>query len=187
MDLFAFSEAGRPADDPDVLALVNGYRRHPDDSALVRVHSACFTGDVLESGKCDCGPQLRMSLDAIGRAPWGILVYLARQEGRGIGLVRKLQAYALQDEGLDTVSANQVLHLAVDARDYGSAAWTLRYLGAARVWLITNSPDKVRGLGEHGIAIEGVQRLPSHKGTFSRGYVADKTTLFGHRFVDGAS
>jgi GTP cyclohydrolase II len=184
MDLYAFARDSRTREDPEILALVNGYRQDADHVAVVRVHSACFTGDVLGSGKCDCGPQLRTSLDLIARSPWGILIYLARQEGRGIGLVRKIQAYALQDEGLDTVAANQVLHVAVDAREYSVAAAALRYLDAVRIWLLTNSPDKVEGLRTSGIEVVGVQRMPSYRGTFSSAYIRDKERMFGHRFVD---
>jgi 3,4-dihydroxy 2-butanone 4-phosphate synthase/GTP cyclohydrolase II len=120
---------------------------------LVRVHSECLTGDVLGSRRCDCGEQLELALAAIALEGRGALVYVRGHEGRGIGLGRKLQAYALQDRGLDTVEANVELGLPVDARDYHVPAQILRDLGMRRVRLLTNSPDKVAQLGEYGIEI----------------------------------
>jgi GTP cyclohydrolase II len=124
---------------------------------LVRVHSECLTGDVLGSLKCDCGPQLHAALEAIRGDGWGILIYL-RQEGRGIGLINKLRAYALQDQGFDTVDANLRLGFAVDERDFAVAARMLALLGIDRVRLLTNNPAKVEGLGDAGIAV--VARVP---------------------------
>jgi GTP cyclohydrolase II len=124
---------------------------------LVRVHSECLTGDVLGSLKCDCGPQLHAALEAIRADGWGILIYL-RQEGRGIGLINKLRAYALQDQGFDTVDANLRLGFAVDERDFAVAARMLALLGIDRVRLLTNNPAKVEGLGQAGIAV--VARVP---------------------------
>jgi GTP cyclohydrolase II len=164
--------------------LVNGYRRSDQDAAIVRLHSACFTGDILGSEKCDCGIQLEASLDIIARSPWGILIYLAQQEGRGMGLVRKLHAYVLQDEGFDTVTANEQLHATIDARSYDDAIAALRYLGAHRVWLLTNNPDKVDALRRAGIQVEGVQRLSVRTTIFNRAYVQAKRLKFGHIFDD---
>lgn len=124
---------------------------------LVRVHSECLTGDVLGSLKCDCGPQLHAALAAIREDGWGILIYL-RQEGRGIGLVNKLRAYALQDQGFDTVDANLRLGFAVDERDFAVAARMLALLGIDRVRLLTNNPAKVEGLSTAGIEV--VARVP---------------------------
>ncbi len=124
---------------------------------LVRLHSECLTGDVFASLKCDCGPQLDAALRLIAESGWGILLYL-RQEGRGIGLINKLRAYQLQDQGFDTVDANVRLGFAVDARDFGVAARMLALLGQHRIRLLTNNPAKVERLESAGIAV--VERVP---------------------------
>ncbi len=145
---------------------------------LVRLHSECLTGDVLGSLKCDCGPQLQGALGAISAAGWGILLYL-RQEGRGIGLVNKLRAYALQDQGFDTVDANTRLGFAVDERDFGVAARMLDLLGQRRVRLLTNNPAKVAGLEAAGIAVERVAHaMPSNP--HNHDYLATKRDRTGH-------
>jgi GTP cyclohydrolase II len=143
------------ADAADHVALVVGKR--DGSTPVVRLHSECLTGDVLGSLKCDCGPQLHEALHQIAGAGWGVLLYL-RQEGRGIGLVNKLRAYALQDQGFDTVDANIRLGFAVDARDFAVAAQMLRLLSVDRVRLLTNNPEKVAGLEAEGVAV--VERLP---------------------------
>lgn len=143
------------ADAADHVALVVGKR--DGSTPVVRLHSECLTGDVLGSLKCDCGPQLHEALHQIAGAGWGVLLYL-RQEGRGIGLVNKLRAYALQDQGFDTVDANIRLGFAVDARDFGVAAQMLRLLSVDRVRLLTNNPEKVAGLEAEGVTV--VERLP---------------------------
>ncbi|MBN8839860.1 MAG: GTP cyclohydrolase II, partial [Sphingomonadales bacterium] len=130
----------------------------PDGRApLVRLHSECLTGDALGSLKCDCGPQLDAAIREIEGSGWGILLYL-RQEGRGIGLVNKLRAYALQDQGYDTVDANTRLGFAIDARDFGVAARMLELLGQREVRLLTNNPAKVAGLEAAGIRV--AERVP---------------------------
>jgi GTP cyclohydrolase II len=151
-ELIAFRST---ADAADHVALVVGKR--DGSTPVVRLHSECLTGDVLGSLKCDCGPQLDEALHQIAGAGWGVLLYL-RQEGRGIGLVNKLRAYALQDQGFDTVDANIRLGFAVDARDFAVAAQMLRLLSVDRVRLLTNNPEKVAGLEAEGVGV--VERLP---------------------------
>ena len=143
------------ADASDHIALVIGQR--DQSPPVVRLHSECLTGDVLGSLKCDCGPQLHEALHQISGAGWGILLYL-RQEGRGIGLVNKLRAYALQDQGFDTVDANVRLGFAVDARDFAVAARMLELLGVTELRLLTNNPEKMAGLQAEGITVS--ERLP---------------------------
>lgn len=161
------------------VALVVGHQ-NGDRAPLVRLHSECLTGDVLGSLKCDCGPQLHAALQAIADTQWGILLYL-RQEGRGIGLVNKLRAYALQDQGFDTVDANVRLGFAIDARDFGVAARMLALLGQECVRLLTNNPGKVAGLEAAGIHV--VERVP-HKlpaNPHNQAYLATKRDRTGHQ------
>jgi GTP cyclohydrolase II len=160
------------------VALVIG---QPDGrEPLVRLHSECLTGDVLGSLKCDCGPQLHAAIHAISDASWGILLYL-RQEGRGIGLVNKLRAYALQDQGFDTVDANTRLGFAVDARDFGVAGRMLTLLGQNRIRLLTNNPAKVAGLAAAGITV--TERVPHHlpPNPHNVEYLATKRDRTGHQ------
>lgn len=147
------------ADAEEHMALVAGplVALGGDEPVLVRIHSECLTGDLFGSRRCDCGQQLEESLRLLASAGRGVLLYL-RQEGRGIGLTRKIDAYRLQEQGLDTVEANLSLGLPEDARDYGVGAAILADLGASRVRLLTNNPAKVEGLEEHGIEV--VERLP---------------------------
>ena len=147
---------------------------------LARVHSECLTGDVLGSWRCDCGDQLEAALGMISRAGCGILVYLRGHEGRGIGLEAKLRAYALQDQGLDTVEANVRLGYPVDARDYQAAADVLRDLGAHRVRLLSGNPDKSARLAELGIEVVSRQQLPVGERAANRAYLRTKRTRMGH-------
>ena len=146
---------------------------------LVRLHSACFTGDVLGSVKCDCGPQLRAALAAMGEPGEGVLLYLS-QEGRGIGLANKLRAYALQDQGFDTVEANHRLGFEDDERDFRTGADILKRLGFSRIRLMTNNPAKVEMMARNGIEV--VERVPLAVGrrTENAGYLDVKAKKSGH-------
>jgi len=149
------------------------------DGALVRVHSECLTGEVFGSARCECGPQLDTALERIA-AEGGVVVYLRGHEGRGIGLVAKLRAYALQDEGYDTVDANLALGFAADARDFGAAAAILADLGVRRVRLLTNNPDKERQLEEHGVAVDELVPLITGVARDNAGYLGTKRDRMGH-------
>jgi GTP cyclohydrolase II len=174
-ELVAFRSS---ADATDHLALIIGQR---DGSApVVRLHSECLTGDVLGSLKCDCGPQLHEALHQIADAKWGVLLYL-RQEGRGIGLVNKLRAYALQDQGFDTVDANLRLGFAVDARDFAVAAQMLALLSINHVRLLTNNPDKVAGLEAAGIGVAERLPLAIQPNRYNKAYLETKRDRTGHR------
>ncbi|MBP7135605.1 MAG: GTP cyclohydrolase II [Sphingomonadaceae bacterium] len=150
------------------------------EAPLVRLHSECLTGDVLGSLKCDCGPQLDAALRLIAANGWGILLYL-RQEGRGIGLINKLRAYQLQDQGFDTVDANLRLGFAVDSRDFGVAARMLQLLGQDQVRLLTNNPEKVAGLEASGIRV--AERVPHQlpPNPHNERYLATKRDRTGHQ------
>ena len=166
----------------EAVALVRGNLRGKS-APLVRVHSQCLTGDVLTSLRCDCRAQLELSLQKIRRAASGILLYLP-QEGRGIGLMNKLRAYELQDGGMDTVEANESLGFAADARDYDFSAKILQKLGATRIRLLSNNPEKVRQLERAGIRV--LERVPCQPrvSRISRAYMQTKKTKLGH-LLDG--
>jgi GTP cyclohydrolase II len=147
---------GNAIDGKEHIALVKGDVENKAE-VPVRIHSECFTGDVLGSRRCDCGEQLKMAMKMIGQADYGVLLYL-RQEGRGIGLLKKLQAYNLQDQGMDTVDANIHLGHLADEREYGIAALMLTSLGVKSVKLITNNPKKIDELKKLGVDV--MSRIP---------------------------
>jgi 3,4-dihydroxy 2-butanone 4-phosphate synthase/GTP cyclohydrolase II len=154
---------------------------------LVRLHSACFTGDVLSSLRCDCGDQLNMALEMIASEGTGVLVYLP-QEGRGIGLVEKIKAYALQDQGLDTVEANLALGYKVDTRDYGIGIQLLKDLGLTKVRLLTNNPKKTDAFIYGGFDLQVVDQVPIHPpvNEHNARYIATKRDKLGHQLPETA-
>jgi 3,4-dihydroxy 2-butanone 4-phosphate synthase/GTP cyclohydrolase II len=160
------------------VALVMGEVR-PEEEVLVRVHSQCLTGDIFHSSRCDCGDQLQRALEIIAAEGKGILLYLG-QEGRGIGLVHKIMAYQLQDQGKDTVEANEALGFKADQRDYGIGAQILVELGARRMRLMTNNPRKFVGLEGYGLQI--VERVPLEiaPSAASHRYLKTKKDKLGH-------
>lgn len=153
---------------------------------LVRLHSSCFTGDLLESLRCDCGDQLHMALDMISREGAGVLIYLP-QEGRGIGLVEKIKAYALQDEGMDTVEANIALGFKADSRDYGVGIQLLKDLGLRKVRLLTNNPKKTDAFVYGGYDLEVVDQIPIVPpiNEHNAAYMATKRDKMGHQLPEG--
>jgi 3,4-dihydroxy 2-butanone 4-phosphate synthase/GTP cyclohydrolase II len=174
-------------DTDEHLALVKG-EIDPEDEILVRVHSECLTGDVLGSERCDCGDQLRAAMKMIEDEGRGVIVYM-HQEGRGIGLANKLKAYALQDQGLDTVAANEKLGFKADLREYGIGAQILLDLGVRKIRLMTNNPKKVVGLDGYGLEI--VDRVPIETKPHERNirYLRTKKDKMGHYMsnLDGGS
>jgi len=162
--------------DPEAVLAAGG-------APLVRLHSECFTGDLLGSLRCDCGPQLKGALRRMADAGAGVLIYLA-QEGRGIGLVNKLRAYTLQDQGLDTLDANRALGYGADERNFLVAATMLRALNVPRVRLLTNNPDKISGLGACGIEVAAREEHAFAGNGVNDGYLATKALRFGHMLPD---
>ncbi|WP_296605536.1 bifunctional 3,4-dihydroxy-2-butanone-4-phosphate synthase/GTP cyclohydrolase II [Nocardioides sp.] len=166
-------------DDSEHIALVHGDISGPEP-VLTRVHSECLTGDVFGSYRCDCGPQLDEALERIVAEGRGVVVYLRGHEGRGIGLVAKLQAYQLQDGGRDTVDANLDLGLPADARHYGTATQVLRDLGVGSVRLLTNNPDKVSNLEDFGVPVAERVPLTPHPNDHNLAYLLTKRDRMGH-------
>jgi 3,4-dihydroxy 2-butanone 4-phosphate synthase/GTP cyclohydrolase II len=170
-------------DNKPYLALVLG-EVNPAEPVLVRVHSGCVTGDILHSLRCDCGDQLQRALERIQREGRGVLLYLQGQEGRGIGLANKIRAYALQDEGLDTVEANQRLGFAPDMRDYGIGAQILYDLGVRRMRLMTNNPRKRAALPGHGLEVAEIVPLTGTLTAENQRYLETKRDKLGHLFPE---
>ncbi|QYB07423.1 3,4-dihydroxy-2-butanone-4-phosphate synthase [Rhodococcus sp. USK10] len=176
----------RAHDGVEHIALVAGTPHLAGSAAatpLVRVHSECLTGDILGSLRCDCGPQLQDSLTAIAAEGTGVVVYLRGQEGRGVGLGAKLAAYALQEDGYDTVDANLELGLPVDARDYAVAATILKELGVSRARLITNNPDKITALSRYGVDVISRVAHPPHVNHHNIDYLRTKERRLGHSIL----
>ncbi|MEU1376548.1 bifunctional 3,4-dihydroxy-2-butanone-4-phosphate synthase/GTP cyclohydrolase II [Streptomyces triculaminicus] len=161
------------------IALVAGDLGEGDD-VLVRVHSECLTGDVFASLRCDCGPQLHASLERIATEGRGVVLYLRGHEGRGIGLLPKLRAYELQEDGRDTLDANLELGLPADARDYAAGARILADLGVRSLRLLTNNPDKTAALVRHGLKVTGREPMPVQAGEHNLRYLRTKRDRMGH-------
>jgi len=158
------------------LALIMG---NTEGKVLVRIHSECFTGDVLHSMRCDCGEQLDLAMKKIAEEGSGIIIYL-RQEGRGIGLVNKLKAYNLQDDGMDTVEANIALGFGAELRDYGGATAILRNLGIKTIKLMTNNPAKVEELRKDGFTVEQITHR-TEANDENRDYLKTKASKMNHK------
>lgn len=180
---FVLHYFNNPIDDKEHIALVRGDVAG-QENVPVRIHSECFTGDVLGSRRCDCGEQLDMAMQMIDEAGIGVLIYL-RQEGRGIGLLKKLQAYNLQDQGMDTVDANLHLGHLADEREYSVAALILEYLEVKSVRLMTNNPIKIDELNKLGIHV--AERIPveapAHRDNL--GYLKTKAKKMAHMLFEG--
>ena len=161
------------------VALVKGEIR-PEDVVLVRAHSQCLTGDAFGSSRCDCGEQLHVAMTMIEKEGSGVILYILNHEGRGIGLAAKIQAYAIQDQGADTVEANTRLGFKPDQRDYGIGAQILVALGIKRIKLITNNPRKFVGLGGYGLEIVGRVPLEIQPNAINAGYLRTKKEKMGH-------
>jgi 3,4-dihydroxy 2-butanone 4-phosphate synthase/GTP cyclohydrolase II len=168
-----------------VVALVKGDLAN-GEPALVRVHSSCFTGDLLDSLKCDCGGQLHLALERITEAGRGAFIYL-EQEGRGIGLINKLRAYELQENGADTVQANEMLGFKADLRDYGIGAQVMTDLGLKKIRFMTNNPKKVAGLDGYGLEIVEWVSLEVPSNPFNEQYLRTKAQKMGHRLAESVA
>lgn len=176
--LVAFKEKTTGAEH---LAMIKG-TWEKDEAVLTRVHSSCFTGDILGSFRCDCGEQLHQAMAMVEQEGKGVILYM-NQEGRGIGLINKLKAYKLQEEGMDTVEANLHLGFGMDERDYGVGAQILRYLGANKLKLMSNNPRKRAGLKGYGIEIVDIVPIEIHPNTHNLKYLETKRDKLGHEIL----
>ncbi|MET9054155.1 bifunctional 3,4-dihydroxy-2-butanone-4-phosphate synthase/GTP cyclohydrolase II [Streptomyces rhizosphaericola] len=169
------------ADGVEHVALVHGdLTENGGEDVLVRIHSECLTGDIFQSQRCDCGPQLHASMRRITEEGRGVVVYLRGHEGRGIGLLSKLRAYELQERGVDTLDANLELGLPADARDYAAGAQILRDLGVRSLRLMTNNPEKTDAVLRHGLAVTGREPMPVQAGEHNLRYLRTKRDRMGH-------
>lgn len=155
------------------------------EPVLARVHSECLTGDAFGSQRCDCGPQLDLAMRKIAEVGRGVILYL-RQEGRGIGLVNKVRAYALQDQGADTVEANEQLGFAADLREYSMCEQMLQHLGVTTLRLMTNNPRKVKAMEQHGFVVAAREPLLTGFTSHNQLYLQTKKGKLGHMIGDGA-
>ena len=158
----------------------DGPRPAVDADVIVRVHSECLTGDIFHSRRCDCGEQLHRAMELVSKADHGVLIYMKAHEGRGIGLGNKLRAYALQDQGLDTVEANEALGFPADLREYGMGAQMLAFLGVRRIRLLTNNPKKIVGLSGHGLELVSQEPLVIEHNASNEKYLRTKFERMGH-------
>ncbi|MFI1966380.1 GTP cyclohydrolase II RibA [Streptomyces pathocidini] len=188
MQLTVFGRISPDGEDIEEAVALRTAACRPDSGKppIVRVHSACFTGDVLGSAKCDCGPQLTAALAAIVESRNGILLYMLRHEGRGIGLANKIRAYALQALGHDTISANLALGFPAEGRDFRLAAECLRHLGVTHVRLMTNNPEKLSQLAQWGLVVTDRMPLGGFRTPFNEAYLEAKDNLMGHLDALGA-
>ena len=176
-EFVVFTVPGKCTDCPHAV-LVNQKFREPHQPALVRVHSECLTGDIFGSLRCDCEEQLHLALERIGQEG-GVLIY-ARQEGRGVGLANKIKAYHLQDQGFDTIQAQEQLQLPVDSRTYESSATILRNLGLTSIRLLTNNPQKIVDLTHRGITVVERVSLEAMPNPYNHRYLETKKNKLGH-------
>lgn len=163
------------------LALIKG-QWSEDEPVMVRVHSSCMTGDIFGSCRCDCGPQLHKAMEMVEKEGKGVIIYM-NQEGRGIGLLNKLKAYKLQEQGMDTVQANLALGFPMDKRDYGVGAQILRDLGISKLRLMTNNPTKRAGLLGYGLEIVGTMPLEIYPNAHNERYLTTKRDKMGHQIL----
>jgi GTP cyclohydrolase II len=154
-----------------------------NEAVLARVHSECLTGDALFSARCDCGPQLQEAMRRIAEHGSGMIMYL-RQEGRGIGLMNKIRAYHLQDDGADTVEANEALGFGADQREYSMCVDMLAHFGVSKLKLMTNNPRKLDAMAKYGIHVEGREEIKVGHNVHNEGYIATKGKKLGHMFSD---
>jgi GTP cyclohydrolase II len=184
-EVFELEARAYQGDDPAHQALVIINRGEGADAgapALVRVHSGCVTGDIFHSLKCDCYPQLQAALERIVKTPNGVLIYLPYHEGRGIGLVDKIRAYALQDRGVDTVDANIQVGAPIDAREYDLAAHILFDLGFPEIRLLTNNPAKMEALRALGVKVVERVEVVTPINKYNKRYIETKRARMAHKF-----